>query len=66
MQMTPSGEIPAYVVHVELNKQELRDNELYLTAGMPATVFIRTKPRTVLDYALEPITESFDRALREN
>ena len=66
MQMTPSGEIPAYVVHVDLNKQELRDNDLYLTAGMPATFFIRTKPRTVLDYALEPITESFDRALREN
>jgi len=66
MQMTPAGEQPAYVVHVELNKQELRDNNLYLTAGMPAAVFIRTKPRTVLDYALEPIAQSFDRALREN
>lgn len=66
MQMTPAGEQPTYVVHVELNKQELRENDLYLTAGMPAAVFIRTKPRTVLDYALEPITESFDRALREN
>ncbi len=66
MQRTPAGEQPAYVVHVELNKQELRDNNLYLTAGMPAAVFIRTKPRTVLDYALEPLKDSFDRALRES
>ncbi len=66
MQRTPSGEQPAYVVHVEINKQELQDNNLYLSAGMPAAVFILTKPRTVLDYALEPLKESFDRALREN
>jgi HlyD family type I secretion membrane fusion protein len=66
MQSSPAGEQPGYIVHVELNKQELQDNNLYLTAGMPAAVFITTKPRTVLDYALEPLTESFDRALREN
>ncbi len=65
MQRTPGGEMPTYVIHVELNKQELQDNNLYLTAGMPAAVFIRTKPRTVLDYALEPLKENFDRALRE-
>ena len=65
MQRSPAGEQPAYVIHVELNKQELQENSLYLTAGMPAAVFIRTKPRTVLDYALEPLKESFDRALRE-
>ncbi len=63
---TPYGEQPTYVVHVEINKNELVDNELYLTAGMPAAVFIRTEPRTVLDYALAPLTETFDRAMREN
>jgi multidrug efflux pump subunit AcrA (membrane-fusion protein) len=54
------------VVHVELNKQQLEENQLYLTAGMPATVFIRTDPRTVLDYLLEPLTANLDKALREN
>jgi HlyD family type I secretion membrane fusion protein len=65
MQRTPYGEQPTYVVHIQLDKNELSANDLYLTAGMPAAVFIRTKPRTVLDYALEPLLENFDRALRE-
>jgi len=65
MQQTPYGEQPSYIVHIELNKQELADNDLYLTAGMPAAIFIRTKSRTVLDYALEPLKQNFDRALRE-
>ena len=66
MQRTAYGEQPSYIVHVELDKQQLDDNQLYLTAGMPAAVFIRTKPRTVLDYIVEPLKENFDRALREN
>ncbi|MEA3465917.1 MAG: HlyD family type I secretion periplasmic adaptor subunit, partial [Thermodesulfobacteriota bacterium] len=66
MQRTPYGEQPMYIVQVELDKQQLSENNLYLTAGMPAAVFIRTTPRTVLDYALEPLKENFDRALREN
>jgi len=65
MQRTAYGEQPSYIVHVELNKQELAENNLYLTAGMPAAVFVRTKSRTVLDYALEPLKQNFDRALRE-
>jgi hypothetical protein len=32
---------------------------------MPAAVFIKTEPRTVLDYLIEPLKENFDRALRE-
>jgi len=66
MQQTPYGNHPTYVVHVALNKQELEQNNIYLTAGMPASVFINTKPRTVLTYALEPLLDNFDRALREN
>jgi len=66
MQRTPYGEQPTYVVHVALDKEEMQRNNLYLTAGMPASVFINTNPRTVLDYALEPLLHSFDRALREN
>lgn len=66
LQKTAYGEMPAYVVHVELDKQQLAENQLYLTAGMPATVFIRTDPRTVLDYLLEPLMANLDKALREN
>ena len=66
MLRTPYGEQPTYVVHVEIDKEELDANHLYLTAGMPVSVFIRTKPRTVLDYALEPMLLNFERALREN
>jgi hypothetical protein len=32
---------------------------------MPAAVFIRTEPRTVFDYVMEPLMQNFDRALRE-
>jgi len=66
MQQTAFGDQPTYVVHVELDKTDLFTNDLYLTAGMPAAVFIRTEPRTVLDYLIEPLVSNFDRALREN
>jgi HlyD family type I secretion membrane fusion protein len=65
MRKTPYGEQPTYIVHVELNKEELHANDLYISAGMPAAVFIKTEPRTVLDYLIEPLKENFDRALRE-
>ncbi|MEA3465932.1 MAG: HlyD family type I secretion periplasmic adaptor subunit, partial [Thermodesulfobacteriota bacterium] len=38
MQRTPYGEQPMYIVQVELDKQQLSENNLYLTAGMPAAV----------------------------
>lgn len=66
VQRTARGNMPSYVVHVKLDQQQLVENDLYLTAGMPAAIFIQTKPRTVLDYALEPLKQNFDRALREN
>jgi len=66
LKQTAYGEQPAYIVYVELDKQELAKNDLYVTPGMPAAVFIRTEPRTVLDYILEPLVRNFDRALREN
>ncbi len=66
LQKTAYGEQPAYIVYVELDKRELAKNDLYISPGMPAAVFIRTEPRTVLDYILEPLTANFDRALREN
>ena len=37
-----------------------------LTPGMPAEVHILTGPRTVLDYLLRPLFDSFGRAFRES
>nr|WP_320115702.1 HlyD family type I secretion periplasmic adaptor subunit [uncultured Desulfuromonas sp.] len=65
LRKTAYGEQPTYIVHVELDKVELHENDLYISAGMPAAVFIKTEPRTVLDYLIEPLKENFDRALRE-
>lgn len=66
LQPSPYGDRPSYIVHVELNKEDLSKNSLEVTAGMPASVFIRTEPRTVFDYLIEPVVVNFDRALREN
>lgn len=66
LQMRTSyGEQPYYQVQVELDKDELTGNGLYLTPGMPAQVFITTKERTVLDYLLEPLLENLTHAMRE-
>lgn len=65
MQRTPAGEMPFYQVNVAVDREELEKNNLYLTSGMPATVFIYTEARTVLDYLIEPIKQRFDQALRE-
>lgn len=65
VQNTPAGVMLFYVVHVALDKNEIEKNNLYLTAGMPVTVFIKTAPRTVLDYLIEPIKVRFPQAMRE-
>lgn len=65
MQNTPAGGMTFYLVHVAVDRAELVKNKLYLTSGMPATVFIYTEARTVLDYLLEPLKARFDQALRE-
>lgn len=66
LQNTQNGGFAFYLVHVALDKAELDKNKLYLTAGMPATVFIYTEARTVLDYLIEPLKARMDQALRES
>lgn len=65
VQNVPGSQLSYYQVHVAVDQAELEKNRLYMTSGMPATVFIYTEPRTVLDYILEPLLERFDQALRE-
>ena len=62
---TANGTIPYYLCYVVIDPQALKDADLYLSPGMPVTVFITTKKRTVLFYMFEPLIKSWDRALRE-
>ena len=62
---TASGTMPYYLCYVVIDPQALKDAKLYLSPGMPATVFITTKKRTVLYYMFEPLIKSWDRSLRE-
>ncbi len=64
---TPRGTVPYYLVRVEIDPESLaRAGNLTLTPGMTATVFIKTRARTALQYLLDPVTETLDRALRES
>ena len=55
-----------YVADVELDPHELaRLEAVKLYPGMPADVLIITGERTMLEYLLNPIRDSFSRAFRE-
>lgn len=45
--------------------QTMNEQGMYLLAGMPADVMIKTGERTALQYLLEPITRILSRAMRE-
>lgn len=56
-----------YVAHVKVTPEALRDaGDLWLQAGMPADVYIKTTDRTALQYFLDPIVGFLQRSLREN
>jgi len=58
---------PYYTARVTVSPKELaRLNGQQLYPGMPAQVMIVTDNRTPLQYLLAPITESFEKAFREN
>jgi HlyD family type I secretion membrane fusion protein len=61
----PGGVMPYYLCYVEIDPHALEAADVYLSPGMPATVFITTKETTVLYYMLEPLIKNWDRALRE-
>lgn len=64
-EKTYSGTMPYYLCHVEIDEKSLKEADVYLSPGMPATVFITTKQKTVLYYMLEPLLKNWDLALRE-
>jgi membrane fusion protein, epimerase transport system len=57
---------PYYKAIVEVDASEIaRMPEIRLVTGMPIELVISLKPRTALDYLLEPLYESFGHAFRE-
>ena len=59
---------PYYTVRIVVDMAKVQETspELRLTAGMPAEAMIITGERTMLDYLVDPIRNSFRRALRES
>lgn len=64
-ERTNAGSMPYFLCYVEIDPSALKGADMYLSPGMPATVFITTKKRTVLYYMMEPLLKNWDRALRE-
>lgn len=59
--------ISFYEVRISLDGEQPAGFEsVRLVPGMPADAFIRTRPRTVLNYLVQPITEQLNRAFRED
>lgn len=64
-EQTPMGPMPYYKCHVEVFSKDIQAADIYLSPGMPATVFITTKKQTILNYMFEPLLKSWDKALRD-
>ncbi|MBA1154514.1 HlyD family type I secretion periplasmic adaptor subunit [Microvirga mediterraneensis] len=65
-QMDDRNNYAYFVARAEIAPESLNANsKVALYPGMPAEVLIVNKPRRAIDYLLAPITESFDRAFRE-
>lgn len=56
-----------YVVRAEVDPEALKNNPtIALYPGMPADVLIVRRARKAMEYLLEPITESFGKAFKED
>ena len=57
---------PYFVASVEIDPQSLVKSGVTLQPGMPADILITTKPRSVLQYILSPLSDQMALAFREN
>lgn len=64
-QESARGTISYYEVYVEVDAQDLKEKNAYLSPGMPVSCYITTDERTVISYLLGPLLQSVDTALRE-
>ena len=64
-QQTSQGAMSFYEAHVEVDENDLKDKDAYLSPGMPVACYITTDKRTVISYLLGPLLKNVDMALRE-
>ncbi|MBN1932750.1 MAG: HlyD family type I secretion periplasmic adaptor subunit [Desulfobacterales bacterium] len=64
-EQTPRGLSSYYIAHIEVTQKDLKENNAYLSPGMPAACYITTDKRSVISYLLEPLLINADRAMRE-
>jgi len=65
-QLDERQNVSFYVARAEIMPESMAANPgAVLYPGMPAEILIINKPRRAIDYFLAPITESFNRAFRE-
>ncbi|MBI5331515.1 MAG: HlyD family type I secretion periplasmic adaptor subunit [Betaproteobacteria bacterium] len=63
----PQNGASYYTVLIEVTREELaRAGNLYLQAGMPAEVYVKTARRSIATYLFEPVTSFLFRAMREH
>jgi HlyD family type I secretion membrane fusion protein len=56
---------PYYLAYIALDAADLHDDDLTLTAGLPATVNVRTAERSFLSYIFAPLLDAFSGAGRQ-
>lgn len=65
-EQTSMGMVPYYLSHIQIFPESVEvSDQIYLSPGMPVTIFITTRKQTILQYLLEPLLRNWDRALRE-
>ncbi|SDT84649.1 HlyD family type I secretion periplasmic adaptor subunit [Desulfobacula phenolica] len=64
-QQTAQGIMSYYEAHVEVDKNDLKAKNAYLSPGMPVSCYITTDKRTVISYLLGPLLKNVDMAMRE-
>ena len=62
---SPGGAISYYEVYVEVDADDLKEKNAYLSPGMPVSCYITTDKRTVISYLLGPLLKNVDTAMRE-
>ncbi len=65
-EQTSMGTVPFYLSYIQIFPESIdASDKIYLSPGMPVTIFITTRQQTILYYILEPLLRNWDRALRE-
>lgn len=62
----PQTQTSYYLVNLVTEMQALREAGIdKLVPGMPAVAYMRTRPRSMMEYLLEPVTDAMQRSFRE-